>query len=121
MAILKIDFDGLKKNNWSEQETQNAKLVVDFVQHLMNNHDFDYIMDKFGKGPYVQHNRSMLDGLKGVVEYVSKFVKRFPDFTYDVKHIYVDGQYVTHNDAVISVEDRGFLFGDAVYEVRVDA
>lgn len=30
---------------------------------------------------------------------------------------YVDGQYVPYNDAVISVEDRGFLFGDAVYEV----
>lgn len=30
---------------------------------------------------------------------------------------YVDGQYVPYNDAQISVEDRGFLFGDAVYEV----
>ncbi|HPF78319.1 MAG TPA: D-amino-acid transaminase [Alphaproteobacteria bacterium] len=31
--------------------------------------------------------------------------------------IYVNGQYTPHHDAVISVEDRGFLFGDAVYEV----
>ena len=30
---------------------------------------------------------------------------------------YVDGQYVPYNEASISVEDRGFLFGDAVYEV----
>jgi D-alanine transaminase len=30
---------------------------------------------------------------------------------------YVNGQYVPYHDAVISVEDRGFLFGDAVYEV----
>lgn len=31
--------------------------------------------------------------------------------------IYVNGQYVPYADAKISVEDRGFLFGDAVYEV----
>lgn len=31
--------------------------------------------------------------------------------------IYVNGQYLPYADAKISVEDRGFLFGDAVYEV----
>ena len=31
--------------------------------------------------------------------------------------IYLNGQYVAHQDALIHVEDRGFLFGDAVYEV----
>jgi len=31
--------------------------------------------------------------------------------------IYVNGQYLNYNDALIHCEDRGFLFGDAVYEV----
>lgn len=31
--------------------------------------------------------------------------------------VYVNGQYLPHADAVIHAEDRGFLFGDAVYEV----
>ena len=30
---------------------------------------------------------------------------------------YVDGRYVPHRAAAISVDDRGFLFGDGVYEV----
>lgn len=83
-------------------------MVVDFVQHLMNDHDFDYVMEKFDKGSYKQHNRGMLNGVKGVVEYVSKFVKRYPDFTYDVKHIYVDGQYVIlHSHSTATRKDRG--------------
>jgi len=31
--------------------------------------------------------------------------------------VYVNGQYLAYNDALIHAEDRGFLFGDAVYEV----
>ena len=30
---------------------------------------------------------------------------------------YVNGRYVRHADAVVHIEDRGFLFADAVYEV----
>ncbi|MEM9919184.1 MAG: ester cyclase [Bacteroidota bacterium] len=108
MNALKIDFDQLRRDNWSKEEVSNARLVADFVQHLMNDHDFDYVMEKFGKGPYTQHNRGMTDGVKGVVEYVSKFVKRFPDFAYDVKHIYVDGPYVIfHSHSTANKKDRG--------------
>ena len=31
--------------------------------------------------------------------------------------IYVNGRYAAYHDALIHAEDRGFLFGDAVYEV----
>ena len=31
--------------------------------------------------------------------------------------IYLNGQWVAPEDAKVSVMDRGFLFGDAVYEV----
>jgi len=30
---------------------------------------------------------------------------------------YVNGQYVPHNDAAVSIEDRGYQFADGVYEV----
>lgn len=33
------------------------------------------------------------------------------------RQIYVNGDYVAENEAKISVMDRGFLFGDAIYEV----
>ena len=30
---------------------------------------------------------------------------------------YVNGRYVSHNDALVHVEDRGYQFADGVYEV----
>ena len=108
METIKIDINKLKRDNWSVNELQNAELVVDFVQHLMNDHDFDYIRDKFGAHPYKQHNQSMTDGLGGVLKVVSDFAKRFPDYTYDVKHVYVDGDFVTlHSHATNNRKHRG--------------
>lgn len=34
-----------------------------------------------------------------------------------IDHVYLNGQFVPCNEAAVSVEDRGFLFGDGVYEV----
>ena len=33
------------------------------------------------------------------------------------KTVYLNGQYLPLNEAKVSVLDRGFLFGDGVYEV----
>jgi predicted SnoaL-like aldol condensation-catalyzing enzyme len=108
MAILKINYDELKKDSWSEQEQKNVKLVIDFIQNLMNNHDFGYIRKTFGNNPYVQHNRSIPDGMEGLVKYVEGFVKRFPEYTYDVKHAYADGNYVIfQSQATSSAKQRG--------------
>ncbi|MEL6593501.1 MAG: nuclear transport factor 2 family protein, partial [Bacteroidota bacterium] len=43
-----------------------------------------------------------------VLEVVSGFAKRYPDYTYDVKHVYVDGPFVTlHSHATIDKKHRG--------------
>jgi hypothetical protein len=34
-----------------------------------------------------------------------------------MRTVYVNGAYVPENEATISVFDRGFLFGDGIYEV----
>lgn len=108
MDIIQIDLDSLKKEHWSAAELDNAKLVTDFVQHLMNDHDFDYIMNTFSDAAYVQHNRGIPDGLTGVVEFVKRFAKRFPEYTYDVKHMYADGDFITiHSHATMKKKDRG--------------
>lgn len=108
METMKIDLDQLKKSSWTEEESQNAEVVVDFVQNLMNDHNFDYIKEKYGNHSYKQHNQSMVDGLTGVLEVVSNFAKRYPDYTYDVKHVYVDGPFVTlHSHATNNVKHRG--------------
>lgn len=108
MDTLRVDLDKLRKPNWSEEEHKNAELIQDFIQNLMNDHNFDYIREKFGNHPYKQHNQSMVDGIKGVLEVVSSFAKRYPDYTYDVKHFYVDGPYVTvHSHATNNKKHRG--------------
>lgn len=108
MSGLLIDLKTLEKLNWTAEERKNAEVVVDFVQNLMNNHDFDYIKSTYGAHPYKQHNQSMTDGLDGVLEVVSNFAKRYPDYTYDIKHIYVDGDFVTvHSHATDNKKHRG--------------
>lgn len=108
MDIIQIDFDALKQAHWSEQETQNAALITDFVQNIMNNHDFDYILRTYGEMNYVQHNRNIPDSIKGVVGYVQGFTKRYPEYTYDVKRMIADGDYITfHSHATLRKKDRG--------------
>jgi predicted SnoaL-like aldol condensation-catalyzing enzyme len=108
MSVIKIDFDRLKKDTWTEHEHKNAEIIVDFVQLLMNDHNFQLIREKYGSHPYKQHNQSMEDGLHGVLQVVSEFAKRYPDYTYDVKHLYVDGSYViVHSHATINRKHRG--------------
>jgi len=105
---LVIDFKSLQKDNWSNEERQNAKLVTDFVQNLMNNHDFDYVLKNYNDSAYVQHNRNLPDKVQGLVGFLKDFVEDYPDYTYDVKHIYVDGNYVIfHSHATLEKEDRG--------------
>lgn len=105
---IRIDFETLKKASWNAQETENVKLVIDFVQHLMNDHDFVYVKQTFGNDFYKQHNRGISDGMDALIEYVAGTAKRFPEYTYDVKHIYADGNYVVfHSHATIKAKHRG--------------
>lgn len=108
MEPIIISFEALKKAHWSEQENKNVKLIIDFMQTLMNNHDFENVLSKFGNSKYTQHNRSIPDGMEALVDYVKSFVKRFPDYTYDVKHIHADGDIVVfHSHITTNRKDRG--------------
>lgn len=108
MDILTVEKEKLQSSNWTAEEQQNVDLITDFVQNLMNKHDFDYIDRQFGHHNYVQHNRNMNDGIAGVVETVSNLTKRYPDYTYDVKHIFADGDHVTfHSHVTMKKSDRG--------------
>ena len=108
MDNLTIDFEGLKKDHWSEAELGNARLLADFVQALMNDHNFDDVLTTFGNDSYLQHNRNIPEGMEALVAFVADFVKRFPDYGYDVKRILVDDDHVTfHSHVTIKKEHRG--------------
>ncbi|MEL6667733.1 MAG: nuclear transport factor 2 family protein [Bacteroidota bacterium] len=108
MSIIQIDLNQLKKDSWSDQEMKNVERMTDFIQNLMNNHNFDYVNQEFGDHPYTQHSRGIPDGIRNLVKYVQDFAKRSPEYTYDVKHIYADGDYVTfHSHATTKIKHRG--------------
>jgi len=108
MAPLKIDFPSLHKNHWDEREKQNVELISDFVQNLMNDHNFDYVKEKFDNSKYVQHNTAIPDGISGLVEFVRNFSKRFPEYGYDVKQIMADGDLVMfHSHCTLKTKERG--------------
>lgn len=103
-----INIESFQKKNWSDKELKNAKLITDFVQNLMNNHNFKYVLEKYNDDSYIQHNRNLPDGIDGLVGFLREFVKDYPDYSYEVKHIYVDGDFVIfHSHATLKEKDRG--------------
>ena len=89
-----ILFEEHQKSHWTEEEQSNVKVVIGFMQTLMNEHDFDKVRSNFFNSKYLQHNRSIPDGMEGLLKYVKDLVKRFPEYSYDVKHIHADGDRV---------------------------
>ncbi len=108
MSSPKINLVALEKAHWSAEDRKNAQQVVEFVQLLMNDHNFAEITRRYTGRPYKQHNRNMADGIRGVVGALSNLVKNAPEFSYDVKHIYVDGEHVIlHAHATLKAKHRG--------------
>ena len=109
VQTLKINFDSLRKSHWNETEKWNVDIISDFVQNLMNNHDFDYILQKHGGSNYLQHNMGIPDGIEWLVHFVkNNFTKQFPEFSYDVKWIVASNDMVVfHSHVTIKAKDRG--------------
>lgn len=113
-----IKLEDHRQTHWTDQETHNASVVVDYLQAIMNDHDFPSVLSRFASSAYVQHNRAIPDGIPGVVGYVKKLAKRFPEFGYDVKFIIASGQkVVTHTHATLKTshigdESKGMIITD---------
>ena len=105
-------------DHWTQEEKDNATLVVDFFQHLMNEHDFEYTINKFSGGSYLQHNRAIPNEIEGLVKYVKEFTNRYPDYSFDVKKIIASADHVVlHSHATLKAkhrgnEDKGFVITD---------
>ena len=105
---LSSELAGLQRAEWTSEDSANAVLAADFIRLLMNEHDFDAVRDRFGAGSYVQHNHAIPDGIEGVIDTVSNLVKRFPEYSYDIKAIFVDGDMViVHSHATLRASHRG--------------
>lgn len=108
MQTASIDLQKLKKSHWTPQEMANVETIVGFVKKLMNEHDFDYVLEHYANKFYIQHNRNIPDGVEGLVDVIKSFTKRFPDYSYDVKQIIADGDHVlSHSHVTMKKADRG--------------
>lgn len=104
----KIQMDNYLQDHWTQQERRNVAVVVDFFQHLMNEHDFECTLNTYGGGSYFQHNRAIPNEIEGLVSYVKTMVKRFPEYSFDVKMIFADGDYVVlHSHTTLKADHRG--------------
>lgn len=62
----------------------------------------------FRASTYIQHNRAIPNHIEGLVGYVKTMVKRFPDYSFDVKKIFADGEYVIlHSHTAMNKKNRG--------------
>jgi len=103
-----IKEESLRRDHWTEVEQENFSRILDFVQNLMNDHDFDFVLKEFGNDDYVQHNRQLPAGIEGLVGFLKDFVKKFPEYCYDVKKVTVDHDHVTfHSHATLKAKHRG--------------
>ncbi|MEM6793885.1 MAG: nuclear transport factor 2 family protein [Acidobacteriota bacterium] len=108
MGAFQIDFRALQRSHWTADESANVEIISDFVQKVMNDHDFDRVLEKYSNGSYVQHNRNIADGIEGLVDLLKDFTGRFPDYGYDVRRILADGDHVVfHSHATLKAAHRG--------------
>jgi predicted SnoaL-like aldol condensation-catalyzing enzyme len=116
--VPQIIFDNYVQDHWTKQEKENVKVVIDFFQHLMNEHDYEYTLKKYAGGSYLQHNRAIPNEIEGVVGYVKAMVKRFPEYSFNVKKVFADGDYVVlHSHVTMKAkhrdnEKKGFIITD---------
>ena len=113
-----IILDNYVQGHWTKEESENVKVVIDFFQHLMNEHNFEYTLEKYGGGSYIQHNRAIPNEIEGLVGYVKTMVERFPEYSFNVKRIFADGDFVIlHSHTTMKAkhrgnEEKGFIITD---------
>ncbi|GAB5407181.1 MAG: hypothetical protein Aurels2KO_54120 [Aureliella sp.] len=89
------------KDHWTQDERDNFAVVAGFLT-VLRAMDFDRLLSEYGDHPYVQHNVTMHDGVKGVAKAGQKATKWFPEFAIDTKRIFVDGNFVVVHSHMIA-------------------
>jgi predicted SnoaL-like aldol condensation-catalyzing enzyme len=108
MQSPQIRFEMLQSDHWTEMEANNVRVVIDFFQKLMNEHDFAYTLERHGGTSYLQHNRAIPPEISGLVGYVKQVVARYPEYSFDVKRAIASGDFVVlHSHATFKAKHRG--------------
>jgi len=90
--------------------TRNPKgrLAVGLLDMAFNQHKVKEAFDKYVGATYRQHNPFAPDGREAAVELLTKWLTGMPEYRYEFKHVYVDGNIVVvHSHVMRDAKDRG--------------
>lgn len=124
-AVSIETFKSLMQSHWTEKENANVLFAIDLMHNTMNERKFDYILSKYSNITYTQFNRSIPNGIEGLMGYVKGLSKNYPDYTYKPMQIMADGNkvifhaHVTLNKKDFGDDDKGFIAMD-IWEIQED-
>ncbi len=89
-------------------EEHNKAVVADFIATVFNGHRVDEGAERC-LGPYYrQHNPGVADGREAFIANFKTFFAERPQSTFDVKRMFVEGDFVTvHAHWKMTPDDRG--------------
>jgi predicted SnoaL-like aldol condensation-catalyzing enzyme len=85
-----------------------ARAAVQFLDMVFNQKKVKEGFDQFVGGKYIQHNPIAADGKEAAVEVLGRVLKMVPDWSYEFKHSYADGNIaIVHSLVRRDANDRG--------------
>ena len=72
---------------------KNKRLIEDFANKVFIRHELDGL-EEFIREDYIQHNADCTQGLAGFIEFFTTIFNAVPDFSYTVKQIIAEGDFV---------------------------
>jgi predicted SnoaL-like aldol condensation-catalyzing enzyme len=95
---------GLAEN---KQEKQNKALATEFMTLAFVKKDLDAAI-LLMNDDYIQHNPFAASGKAAFKQAISGMLKNNPNLKFEIKHVYVDGNYVIfHSLYQLNKDDRG--------------
>lgn len=93
------------------KEEANKKRVVEFYRKALDQKDLSAV-DKY-LGPYRQHNPQAADGPEGLKGFINYLKSSAPDFRFEIKRVFADGDYVIlHVHGIPAPGARGLAIVD---------
>ncbi|CAG4918708.1 nuclear transport factor 2 family protein [Paraburkholderia saeva] len=90
-----------------KQQEQNRRIVLAFQEQFFNQHDLS-AADRYVAENYVQHNPTVPDGRKALVDVFTKVFERNPEARSEIVRSAVDGDLVyVHIHSTLNPSDRG--------------
>ncbi len=77
----------------ANKQEQNKELVKKLLDTAFNKKDVKAAAEML-TDRYIQHNPTVATGKAGFLAGIPQFYRMFPDLTWQLKHIYADGDFV---------------------------